>query len=250
MFWNCLQIIMYLLFTVLKAVFRMPSFTELYSNGMSLQYPGLFSDILLGFSMRSVLNVLQRDIVNVGNMHDPDSHLQAPEFLALLSVLVEDLSEETTNGYPFTKKAVGTIIEHPASIIIAGPTAIIFLFAEWVQGTYKQTKNSLRGLIGCIIDLTLLMDTLFYLVLSRGQTPMKITLINKALRIYKDRKSPVHTNIRAWADGWGTFSHLDESAAMKKIEKIHVHSVKPEQWDMQNELSDESWMAPDTLRET
>jgi hypothetical protein len=94
------------------------------------------------------------------------------------------------------------------------------------------------------------MDTLFYLVLSRGQTPMKIALINRALRIYKDRKAPVHASIRAWADGWGTFSHLDESAVMKKIENIiHANSLKPEQREMQDEFSDEPWMAADALRE-
>ncbi|KAJ7710261.1 hypothetical protein B0H14DRAFT_3021770 [Mycena olivaceomarginata] len=219
--------------------------------GRKRYWRGLFSDILLGFTMRSVLNVLQRDIVNVWNMHDPNSHLQAPEFLALLSVLVEDLSDEATNDYPLTKKAVEAIIENPKAIIITGPTAVIVLFAEWAQGTYKKTKNSLRCLIAFIVDLTLIMDTLFYLVLSRGQTPMKIALINQALRIYKDRKAPVHTSIRAWADGWGTFTHLDESAAMKKIENIIlVNSVKPEQWDMQDKHSDESWMAPDALRET
>jgi hypothetical protein len=68
--------------------------------------------------MRSVLEVLQKDIVNVWNMHDPEKvsdiqiaweppplflanvqHLQKPEFLALLSALVEDLSDEATYAY-------------------------------------------------------------------------------------------------------------------------------------------------------
>ena len=77
-----------------------------------------------------------------------------------MSVLVEDISDISdeaeyvssglphsntqpvicSNKYPLTEKAVQAIIEHPSSIIIAGPTAIIVLFAEWVRGTFKQTS--------------------------------------------------------------------------------------------------------------
>ncbi|KAJ7217465.1 hypothetical protein C8J57DRAFT_277177 [Mycena rebaudengoi] len=165
--------------------------------GRKRYWCGLISDIFLGFTMRSVLEVLQKDIVNVWNMHDPEKHLQKPEFLALLLALVEDLSDEATNNYPLTEKAVQAIIENPAAIVIAGPTAIFVLFAEWVRGTYKKTKSSVCCVIAFIIDLTLTMDTLFYLVLSRGQTPIKIALVNTALRIYNSRKAPVHASITA-----------------------------------------------------
>jgi hypothetical protein len=151
-----------------------------------------------------------------------------------MSVLVEDLSDEATyvhswllhldsepvihrHNYPLTDKAVQAIIEHPLFIIIAGPTAVIVLFAEWVRGTFRKTsvppipplcgaclshnddhtrKSSLRCLTAFIIDLTLTMDTLFYLSLSRGLPPIKIGLVNQALRIYTARKAPVHNSIR------------------------------------------------------
>ncbi|KAJ7318725.1 hypothetical protein DFH08DRAFT_891821 [Mycena albidolilacea] len=218
--------------------------------GRKRYWRGLISDIFLGFTMRSVLEVLQKDIVNVWNMHDPEKHLQKPEFLALLSALVEDLSDEATNNYPLTEKAMQAIIEHPAAIIIAGPTAVVVLFAEWVRGTFKKTKSSIRCLVAFIIDLTLTMDTLFYLVLSRGQTPIKIALVNSALRMYNNRKAPVHASIKAWVDGWGPFAHLDADVVIKKIGDIIMHnSVKPEQWAMTEEGFDESWMPIEALRE-
>ncbi|KAJ6447859.1 hypothetical protein C8R45DRAFT_1115655 [Mycena sanguinolenta] len=217
--------------------------------GWKRYWRGLISDIFLGFTMRSVLEVLQKDIVNVWNMHDPDKHLQKPEFLALLSVLVEDMSDEATNNYPLTEKAVQAIIENPAAIVIAGPTAVFVLFAEWVRGTYKKTKSSVCCLVAFIIDLTLTMDTLFYLVLSRGQTLIKIALVNRALRIYNSRKAPVHASIKAWVDGWGTFGHLDADVVIKKIAGIIAdNSVKPEQWAMRDEGLDESWMSIQALR--
>ncbi|KAJ7282258.1 hypothetical protein C8J57DRAFT_1172324 [Mycena rebaudengoi] len=210
--------------------------------GRKRYWRGLISDIFLDFMMRSVLEVLQKDIVNVWNMHDPEKHLQKPEFLALLSALVEDLSDEATNNYPLTEKAVQAIIENPAAIVITGPTAVFVLFAEWVRGHTRR--------LAFIVDLTLTMDTLFYLVLSRGQTPIKIALINSALRIYNSRKAPVHASIKAWVDGWGAFGHLDAEVVIKKIADIITdNSVKPEQWAITEEGFDESWMPIEALRE-
>ncbi|KAJ7117059.1 hypothetical protein C8R44DRAFT_983342 [Mycena epipterygia] len=218
--------------------------------GRKRYWRGLLSDIFLGFSIKSVLDVLQKDIVNVWNMHDPENHLRKPEFLSLLSVLVEDLSDEDTNNYPLTEKAIQAIIEHPTSIIIAGPTAVVVLFAEWVRGTFRKTKSSLRCLTAFIIDLTLTMDTLFYLVLSRGLQPIKIGLVNQALCTYKARKAPVHNSIRTWADGLGTFTHLDADVVIKKIAEIIMENcVNPEQWEMRGEGLDESWMTMDGLRD-
>ncbi|KAJ6453986.1 hypothetical protein C8R45DRAFT_1112244 [Mycena sanguinolenta] len=219
----------------LDSVTRFPA-----SVGRKRYWRGLISDIFLGFTMRSVLEVLQKDIVN---------HLQKPEFLALLSVLVEDMSDEGINNYPLTEKAVQAIIENPAAIVITGPTAVVVLFAEWVQGTYKKTKSSVRCPVAFIVDLMLTMDTLFYLVLSRGQIPIKIALVNSALRIYNSRKAPVHTSIKAWVDGWGAFGHLDADVVIKKITGIIAdNSVKPEQWAMRDEGLDESWIPMEALR--
>ncbi|KAJ6512357.1 hypothetical protein DFH09DRAFT_1197268 [Mycena vulgaris] len=218
--------------------------------GRKRYWRGLLSDIFMGFSMRSVLEVLQRDIVNVWNMNDPENYLNHPEFLSLLSVLVEDISDEAMNKYPLTEKAMHAIIEHPSSIIIAGPTAIVVLFAEWVRGTFKQTKSSLRCLTAFIVDLTLTIDTLFYLILSRGHPPVTIRLVNQALRIYKVKKTVVHNSIRTWADGLRTFTHLDADVVIKKIaDIISENSVNPAQWEMREEDLDEAWMTMDALRD-
>ncbi|KAJ7511972.1 hypothetical protein B0H11DRAFT_1899464 [Mycena galericulata] len=83
------------------------------------------------------------------------------------------------------------------------------------------------------------MDTLFYLVLSRGQKPMTVGLINQALRIYK--KAPVHNSIRTWADDWGVFSHLDAEVVIQKIADIITeNSVKPERWEMKADSAEET----------
>ncbi|KAJ7847929.1 hypothetical protein B0H14DRAFT_2583318 [Mycena olivaceomarginata] len=119
----------------IDSVFSSNSFVSLHCPD-SIFSPGLEGNVGLkvaslnieaGISMRNVLDVLQKDIFNVWNMPDPEN----------------DLSDEATHNYPLTDKAVQAIIEHPLSIITAGPTAVIVLFAEWHQnadglGTFIQ----------------------------------------------------------------------------------------------------------------
>ncbi|KAJ7702914.1 hypothetical protein B0H14DRAFT_2647935 [Mycena olivaceomarginata] len=116
----------------IDSVFSSNSFVSLHCPD-SIFSPGLEGNIGLkvaslnieaGISMRNVLDVLQKDIFNVWNMPDPEN----------------DLSDEATHNYPLTDKAVQAIIEHPLSIITAGPTAVIVLFAEWVRGTFRKTS--------------------------------------------------------------------------------------------------------------
>ncbi|KAJ7251245.1 hypothetical protein C8J57DRAFT_1520596 [Mycena rebaudengoi] len=170
--------------------------------GRKRYWRGLISDIFLGFTMRSVLEVLQKDIVNVWNMHDPEK--------------------------------VNPIIENPAAIVIAGPTAAFVLFAEWVRGTYKKTKSSVRCLVAFLVDLTLTTDTLFYL-----RTP--------DLQQSQGPRACQHKSMGGWM---GTFGHLDADVVIKKIADIIMdNSVRPEQWAMSEEGFDELWMPIEALRE-
>jgi hypothetical protein len=94
------------------------------------------------------------------------------------------------------------------------------------------------------------MDTLFYLILSRGHPSVTIRLVNQALRIYNAKKTVVHHSIRTWADGLRTFTHLDADVVIKKIaDIISENSVNPEQWEMREEDMDEAWMTMDALRD-
>ncbi|KAJ7801258.1 hypothetical protein B0H14DRAFT_2896700 [Mycena olivaceomarginata] len=156
------------------------------------------------------------------NMHDPEKHLQKPEFLALLSAL---------NNYPLTDKAVQAIIENSADIVIAGPTAVVVLFAEWVRGTFKKTKSSVRCLVAFIIDLTLTMDTLFLSCAFPRSTLIKIALVIAHSGCTKVARAPCYVVIKTITD------------------IIMDNSMKPEQWAMTEERFDESWMPIEALRE-
>ena len=116
---------------------------------------------------------------------------------------------------------------------------------------FVNRKTSLICMVAYIIDLTLVMDALFYLTLSKGQGSMSIKLINKALLMYKEeRKARVHFSIRAWADRWGAFSHMDAEAVINKIEQIlFQNSIQPETWSMSNADMDEDWIQADRLRD-
>jgi hypothetical protein len=70
----------------------------------------------------------------VEDLSDEDRYAPSSLLLLILNVFVG------RNDYPLTEKAVQTIIEHPTALIIAGPVAIVVLFAEWVRGTYRKTS--------------------------------------------------------------------------------------------------------------
>ncbi|KAH8798708.1 hypothetical protein DL96DRAFT_1638413 [Flagelloscypha sp. PMI_526] len=220
--------------------------------GRKRYWRGIFSDSFPGYNMRSLLTVLQKDIVTVWNMDDPKNHLKQPDFLALITVLVEDLSEstrETTAEYRYTEMAVQAVLENPSSIMVAGPMAIVVLFAEWVHGAYKRTQTSLRCLMGFLVDLTLTLDTLFYLHLSRGRNAVSIGQVNQSLLIYSSRKAPVHASIRAWVDELGALEHLNPNKAIDAITSIiEEYRVKPEQWNIKDNEREETWMNVDVLR--
>ena len=79
---------------------------------------------------------------------------------------------------------------------------------------------------------------------------MTIKLVNKALLLYKAQKAPVHASIRAWADLWGTFSHMDATAVINKIQEIlYQYSVNPEDWNPNDTGALETWIPVDRLRE-
>ena len=107
----------------------------------------------------------------------------------------------------------------------------------------------MRCLIGFIVDLTLVMDTLFWLTRHHGAEMITVTVINRALKMYNARKMPVHADIRTWVDEQRFVDCLDADQALQKITHlIDSHRFKPEDRDRaEHSDSDEPWMDPGEL---
>ncbi|KAI0317590.1 hypothetical protein OF83DRAFT_1171842 [Amylostereum chailletii] len=108
------------------------------------------------------------------------------------------------------------------------------------------SKNSLRCLMGFIIDLTLTMDTVFWLM---QRAPLTHKSLNAALRMHHRRKRPIHFSIRTWVDELGSLDRLEPDHAIEKIERlINEHRFDPEGSTHEGEQAiDEAWLNPEEL---
>ncbi|KAI0313376.1 hypothetical protein OF83DRAFT_1141694 [Amylostereum chailletii] len=214
--------------------------------GRKKYWRGLLSDIFVGFSMKKCLGVLCKDILRVWNMNDPDGHLRGPEFAALVSIIVQDLDDTNPTEYTWTKHALRAAENHPAAVIYAAPAAAVIFFAEWACITFKKSKNSLRCLMGFIVDLTLTLDTVFWLT---QRAPVTRRSINTALKMYNSRKGPIHFSIKTWVDELGPLEHRKSDYVIEKIEElIGEHRFDPEGRAREGtQGADEAWLDPQEL---
>ncbi|KAJ7862485.1 hypothetical protein B0H14DRAFT_3444669 [Mycena olivaceomarginata] len=96
------------------------------------------------------------------------------------------------------------------------------LFIRWITDTYNKTPETLRCLMGYIVDLTLVMDHLFLVVFSRPLTEGDIT---EAVDKYKClNMAKVHHEIRQYANK-ATFPDILQSN--KAEEKDSENSKDP-----------------------
>jgi len=211
---------------------------------------GLFSDVFIGLSVQKLITVLRKDIVTVWNLNDRDELLLSDRFLERLTILVEDLSSTSQPGEPYhlTGRAVNAVVNNPTVFPVTVPVAVVVFLAEWVLSSYKKTKESLRCLMGFIIDLTLVMDALFYL--TRDRTAVSIRHINQAIAFFKSRKARVHEEIRTWVGQLSSaLSHLNPDNAVTKIgDIIEKHCINPEE-GCPIEASDDEWVSLESLRQ-
>jgi hypothetical protein len=98
--------------------------------------------------------------------------------------------------------------------------------------------------MGFIVDLTLTMDTLFWLTKQDPGTPITIRSINAALKIYKKRKGDVHRDIRMWVDEQGPLERLQPDRTVNKLKELMSrYRFQPEtRSHTTDDGSDEEWI--------
>ncbi|KAI0317454.1 hypothetical protein OF83DRAFT_1083579 [Amylostereum chailletii] len=114
------------------------------------------------------------------------------------------------------------------------------------------SKTSLRCLMGFIVDLTLTMDTVFWLTQQDPDEPLTVKSLNTALKMYNGRKRAIHTSIRTWVEGLGSLERLQPDHAITRIERlIEEHRFNPE-GNTRGGVSaaDEAWLDPEELLTT
>jgi len=203
-----------------------------------------------GKSLENWFKVIHRDIVAIwGITNDPDMVLTSAA--KVMSELQEDLvfdveavPEGERSGMPIRQLGLGAIpgiaqgvadaLGVPAHVAI--PIAASFVLATWVYKVVSVTPNILRGMMGYIVDFTIVMQSLFFLIQARTaasgsstRSPVNKRLFEVALEAYKQDPEHslqvVHEEIRAFATMKSVFK---SKTVMEKVEElINKHRFNP-----------------------
>jgi len=185
-------------------------------------------------ALEKCLNVIHGDVVTVWSLDDPYRHLRSKEFKALTTILVDDLGQNNAsdpkNAISVGMSMVGTIagivstLSGPAAPIvmpIAGCVAGCILLAKWVHDVYQKSDAILQRLMAYIVDLTLVMQNVFWLV-AIYHVPVSRRLLKLAFMAYKDSivMSGVHEEIRRHVEGQRVRDRLHRDSALNKIVEL------------------------------
>jgi len=151
-----------------------------------------------------------------------------------ITQLVVPREEEVTDWFGAVKNIIGTAgtvsaATHPVIFPIVAGIGLSGVFITWLATVYKRTPETLRLFMGYIVDLTLVLDQLFMIVLALDLPNLLTqTEIDVALDKYTSSAvNIVHAEIREYCNE-ATFGKICRSnkAEEKIIELIENHRIK------------------------
>lgn len=205
--------------------------------------------------IQDCLNVLHIDIVAVWNFHDPHRYLHSKEFRILIANMVDKLDDEPTGpaqtiaiGLPMVGTIAGIVstLAGPAAPIVV-PIAASILLALWVRDVYKTSHTVLRHFMCYIVDLTLVLQTL-YLVSGSHELSRRAIKLAVASYIASPVSGEVHIKIQEYNKGLSFLERADRNTLDKIIELMQFYSIGAERISEFREqipavdlFSDEPW---------
>jgi len=104
---------------------------------------------------------------------------------------------------------------------ITMPIAGCFVLAKWVYDVYQRSHDTLRRLMAYIVDLTLIMQNVFWLA-AIYHVPVSRRLVKLAYVAYKESivKTDVHEDIKKYVEGQNVLDRLRRDSALEKIVEL------------------------------
>ncbi|KAG1777955.1 hypothetical protein EV702DRAFT_1027256 [Suillus placidus] len=220
-------------------------------------------------SMRDCLHVLHTDIVNVWNFQDTHGYLRSPEFRTLMTNMVDELdvgpTADPNKNLAFGLSIVGTVagivsaLAGPAAPIVA-PIMASVVIAKWAYDVYQQSRVSLQRFMKYIIDLTLVLQTLYIvlqtpdLVSENREKPGKKELSRRAIKlaVKSYHESPmsgeVHNRIQEYDRDLTFRERADRDSLDQLVQLLQSYNISAEEMpDLRGKIptvdlsSDEPW---------
>ncbi|OAX37669.1 hypothetical protein K503DRAFT_801056 [Rhizopogon vinicolor AM-OR11-026] len=190
-----------------------------------------------GKTVQACLQVLHTDIIRVWNFHDPHRYLESKEFKASVVALVDKLDVgsianpnrnmavglSTVGAIAGIKKKVSALSGPAAPIVV--PIMASMVFAKWVYDTYQLSRVLLHHFIAYIVDLTLILQTLYLISESQELTPRAIKL---AVKAYDDSTIRNDAHVQIQGDDWNLPLRDDEDRDTldKIVQLMHKFSIE------------------------
>jgi hypothetical protein len=182
-------------------------------------------------SLELCLDVIHEDIITVWNLNDPHMHLRSKEFKALITNLVDNLRQ---NDAPDPRKAISAGVSIASTIAgivsafsgaaaapIVLPIAGCLVLAQWVYQVYQRSHDTLRRLMAYIVDLTLIMQNVFWFSAIYG-VPVTCRLVKLAYVAYEESivMPNVHRDIKEFVDKQTFLDRIQRDDALSKIVEV------------------------------
>ncbi|KAN0133589.1 hypothetical protein V8E53_008577 [Lactarius tabidus] len=145
--------------------------------GQSRLWQCLWSNVhFADHSLRSCVDIIHMDLVEIWNLNDRTQYLSSDGFKAQMSHLVKDLVV-------------------PAGMMLdPSPTGAGVEFADWVHRGYKGSKKNVRCIMGYIVDLMAILDVIFCTTSSDISAENVLSVIEK--HVSSGKRDKIHHNIR------------------------------------------------------
>ncbi|TDL28285.1 hypothetical protein BD410DRAFT_834410 [Rickenella mellea] len=201
--------------------------------GMKRYWRGLASSTHFpGNLLRDCLGIIHKDIVKIWNFLDPDKILEDNVVKAMILELVQDLADPDASNpnSGFSEKLttikasldVATPLAGPIAPVVAG-IGLSVMFVNWLFGVYTNTPGTLRSLMGYIVDLTIVLETLFWLKAAQPKNPaVSSDDVEAAFSSYNtsEEKVKVHREIRSYVDNMSLLDHAHPDNAHDEVLRL------------------------------
>ncbi|KAJ7208525.1 hypothetical protein GGX14DRAFT_395676 [Mycena pura] len=195
-----------------------------------------------GFTLDTCLKTVHKEMTDSWNFYDPKDLLHSPEFVDRIRVLTQLVTvdegkakswlstDKDNNTQTILAVILGASVAAALGPIIAG-IGLAGWFVEFIASVYRNTPETLRCFMGYIIDLTLILDQLFLVVLSR-KLPRILTKedIDLAFESYENSDlGRVHHDIRQFVASVNFKEILKPELAGEKVKELirHYSSSRP-----------------------